>query len=77
MKNNYDDRELEEYSEKVSDKDFSEFLGAALEEISEDPEMARAIVVEMAKIYKCNQITNRKLFSSMKIVLVVQKFLMK
>jgi len=44
--------ELEEYSEEVSDEDFSEFLGAALEEISEDPEMARAIVVEMAKIYK-------------------------
>ena len=50
--NNYDDRELEEYSEKVSDEDFSEFLGAALEEISEGSEMARAIVVEMAKIYK-------------------------
>lgn len=48
----YDEQELEEYAEKVSDEDFSEFLGAALEEISEDPEMARAIVVEMAKIYK-------------------------
>ena len=48
----YNEQDLEEYAEKVSDEDFSEFLGAALEEISEDPEMARAIVVEMAKIYK-------------------------
>ena len=50
--NDYEDQDLQEYSEKVSDEDFSEFLGAALEEISEDPEMARAIVVEMAKIYQ-------------------------
>ena len=47
-----DSSEIEEYSEEVSDEDFNEFLGAALEEISEDPEMARAIIVEMAKIYK-------------------------
>ena len=47
-----DDQELEEYAEEVSDEDFGEFLGAALEEISEDPEMAKAIVVEMAKIYQ-------------------------
>ena len=67
-----DSSEIEEYSE--SGKDFNEFLGAALEEISEDPEMARAIIVEMAKIYKVQPDHQQKIINFMKTVHQALKF---